>query len=389
MDKQLEKYFASMYLASIGDKIGFGDGKREKNYLDRPINADDIPNINAFCEGLSALLTFKFIAEGGILGLDIDKLTVSDDTVMHLDTIDGLIETYKDRDDLYNIITKNYLETFKDMARMKDVLLAGRQTIESIKNIQSGVNWRNFAYNINAGGSGGPMRAMGIGLAFYQTDSLLKLIESSIMITSITHPNCIAFMSSIMSALFTSYAFRGMTPETWIFEFMRLLEGDIIDNIVEKIKPSYIEFFKEDKKSFLFKLNTYIETSFHDYNYMINDSSPRCIYTWKRMMYYYENFATNKKILFPGSGADDCVIIAYDCLLLSKNNYEKLIYLSMINIGDSDTVGSIVSAWYGALYGFDKVPSNLINKTDNFYIAVKKMSEKLFEKYYDKKISNF
>ena len=59
------------------------------------------------------------------------------------------------------------------------------------------------------------------------------------------------------------------------------------------------------------------------------------------MQYYYENFATNKRVFNPGSGADDCVIIAYDCLLMSKNNYEKLIYTSMIHIGDSDTTGSI------------------------------------------------
>ena len=37
----------------------------------------------------------------------------------------------------------------------------------------------------------------------------------------------------------------------------------------------------------------------------------------------------------------------------------------MINIGDSDTIGTIAAGWYGALYGFDNVPQNLILKSND------------------------
>jgi ADP-ribosylarginine hydrolase len=386
MSDKIEKYQASIYLAGIGDKIGFGNGKREKNYLDEIITTDN-PNWKLIGEGVSSILIFRFISEGGITGIDLNTLEFSDDTVMHLDTIKGLNYNYKDRDDLYNEICKYYLESFKNMEYARDVLLAGRQTLESIKNISSGVNWRNFSYNKSAGGNGGLMRTMCIGLAFYQSNSLLKLIESAIMISSITHPNCISFIGSIISALFTSYALRDMSPETWIFELKTLLESDIIDNIIEKIKPSYIEFFIEDKKLFLYKLLTYIETSFEDYNYLISDNNPRSIYPWKRMLYYYENFSSNKKILFPGAGADDCIIIAYDCIMMAKDNYEKLIYVSMMNIGDTDTIGTLCSAWYGALYGFNKVPINLID--DEFNNIAKIYGSELYIKYYDKLIAEY
>jgi ADP-ribosylglycohydrolase len=389
MNNKFDKYFASIYLASIGDKIGFGNGKREKNYINEMITVENNPTYEALGEGLSTLMIFRFIAEGGIYGLDIENLLISDDTEMHLDTIQGLIEPYNDRDELYNNVTKYYVNTFKDIAHMRDILLAGRQTIDAIKNINDGANWKNFPYNKIAGGSGGPMRTMCIGLAFYQHNDLLKLIESTIMITSITHPNCIAFLGSITSALFTSYALRDMNIETWIFELIRLLETNMIDDIIERLKPNYIEFFKEDKKLFLFKLNTYIETSFDNYNYIISDTSHRMIYPWKRMMYYYENFASNKKVINPGSGADDSVIIAYDCLLMSRNNYEKLIYMSMINIGDSDTIGSIVSAWYGALYGFERSTDIVVNKLDKYYTLIEQLTIGLYEKYYEKKISSF
>jgi ADP-ribosylarginine hydrolase len=388
MSNKINNYVASIYLAILGDKIGFGNGEREKNYS-KVISVDNNPNYAIIGEGLSTLMIFKFIAEGGIIGLDLGNLLVSDDSLMHLGTIQGLAESYTNRDDLYNNITKLYIETFKDIPYMRDVLLAGRQTLDAIQNIKSGVSWRNFSYSKYAGGSGGPMRTMCIGLCFYQTNNLLKLIESSIMITSITHPNCTAFIGSIASALFTSYAIKDMNPETWIFELIRLLESDQIDNIIEKIKPNFIENFKEDKKDFLYKLMTYVETSFEEYNYIVTDINTRAIYPWIRMQYYYDNFSSNKKLFYPGAGADDVIIIAYDCLMMSKSNYEKLIYTSMIHIGDSDTIGTIASAWYGALYGFDNVPNNLIINNDTHYKLSENLATKIHEKYYEKIIKEF
>ena len=145
----------------------------------------------------------------------------------------------------------------------------------------------------------------------------------------------------------------------------------------------------EDKKIFLHKLNTYIETSFFDGTYIIGGRNARRIYPWVRYLYYFDNFSSNKKIVYPGSSADDCIIIAYDSLLISKNNYEHLIYNSMINIGDSDTIGTIASAWYGALYGFEGVPQSLLQRKDKYYKMVKRIAKELYFKYYDKVIKDF
>jgi ADP-ribosylarginine hydrolase len=389
MSDKFNNFFASIYLAMVGDKIGFGNGERERNYKTEPIMVENNNNYISFVEGMSSFMVFRFISEGGVSGLNLNTLSVSDDTEMHVATINGLTSDFKGRDALYNNIVDLYLDTFKDLNHARDKLLAGVQTINAIKNISSGVNWKNFAYSKSAGGSGGPMRTMCLGLAFYRTTDLLKLIESSIMICSITHPNCIAFIGSIASALFTSYAIRGLNIETWIFELIQLLESNVIDDLIEKLKPSYIEYFKEDKKEFLHKLLTYVETSFSEYNYIINTNSIRSIYPAKRMTYYFDNFSANKKVFNPGSGADDVIIIAYDCLLMSKSNFEKLIYLSMINIADSDTIGSIASAWYGALYGFDNVPNNLNLNLELHYEEMKKLSEDLYNKYYEKSVDFF
>jgi ADP-ribosylarginine hydrolase len=357
---KLDRYFASIYLAMIGDKIGFGNGTREKNYMEDYINKSS-KDWEQIAESLSSYIIFRFISDGGISGINLEELRYSDDTIMHLDTIKGFIENYSTKDELYNNICNNYIDSFKNINEMRDLHLAGRQTIEAIKSIKSGLNWKLFPYNKSAGGNGGVMRTMCIGLVYNKPSNILALIESSIMISSITHPNCISFIGSIISALFTSYAIQDIKPEIWIFEAIRLLESKTIDDIIEKIKPSYIEYMIEDKKIFLNKLLTYVEQSFDDnYNYLIIDSHLRSIFPWKRTLYYYDEFSSNKKYIYPGAGADDCIIIAYDSLLMSKKNYEKLIYTSMINIGDSDTIGSIASAWYGALYGFININSNLI-----------------------------
>jgi ADP-ribosylarginine hydrolase len=374
---KLDRYFASIYLAMIGDKIGFGNGFREKNYMEDTINKSS-KDWEQIAESLSSIMIFKFISEGGISGIKLDSLRFSDDTIMHLDTIKGFIEENSDRDKLYNTICNNYIDSFKNINEMRDLYLAGRQTIEAIKSIKSGLNWKLFPYNKSAGGNGGAMRTMCIGLVYNKPSNLLALIETSIMISSITHPNCISFIGSIISALFTSYAIQDIKPEIWIFEVIRLLESKTIDDIIEKIKPSYLEYMIEDKKVFLNKLLTYTEHSFDDnYNFLIIESHMRSIFPWKRTLYYFEEFSSNKKYIYPGAGADDCIIIAYDSLLMSKKNYEKLIYTSMINIGDSDTIGSIASAWYGALYGFDNISSNLLN--DDLYNTINKFANTLYK----------
>ena len=176
MTEKLNKYFASIYLACIGDKIGFGNGEREQNYMKSPIFSND-KHWEEIGHHLSYKLIFEFIANGGISAINVNELRYSDDTVMHLDTINGLLENYKDRDELYNNIAKHYINSFKDMTYAKDILLAGRQTIESIKNINSGMNWKTFVYSKSAGGNGGAMRKICLGLVYYKSSNILALIE--------------------------------------------------------------------------------------------------------------------------------------------------------------------------------------------------------------------
>merc|ERR1711904_396375 len=69
----------------------------------------------------------------------------------------------------------------------------------------------------------------------------------------------------------------------------------------------------------------------------------------------------------PGSKGYDCVLIAYDALLWvatqmridssAADRWAELCYRATLHRGDNDSTGSIASAWFGALHGFDGVPA--------------------------------
>lgn len=61
---------------------------------------------------------------------------------------------------------------------------------------------------------------------------------------------------------------------------------------------------------------------------------------------------------WPGALGVDSVIIAYDALLGSKDNWEELCLRAALHCGDSDSTGCIAASWFGALYGFKNVHEN-------------------------------
>ena len=78
-----------------------------------------------------------------------------------------------------------------------------------------------------------------------------------------------------------------------------------------------------------------------------------------------------------GSGVTG-VLMAYDALLDAGNNWEKLIYYSMLHVGDSDTVGAIAGGLYGAMYGLEGVPKNLLENIEKKKEIIE-MANKIFK----------
>jgi ADP-ribosylarginine hydrolase len=87
----------------------------------------------------------------------------------------------------------------------------------------------------------------------------------------------------------------------------------------------------------------------------------------------YREFSING---WPGALGVDSVIVAYDALLSTldycnreqeskANKWEEACLRGMLHGGDSDSTGTIVGAWYGALYGFEDVFEANMVKSEN------------------------
>jgi ADP-ribosylglycohydrolase len=381
MDKKIT---AAFLLGFMGDIIGFGNGITEFNNSNRFSHDNFGDKFEQAGADYSNELVFNFIYEGGFKTHPKPSYTVSDDSIMLEANAKALIEWFKqdtqksDIDLLINIIKKEYIELIKDrleLEKFERVYKGGLTTINYLKKLKIGNDYKDFAYDDKAGGSGGSMRSAIIGVVFNKKSNLLKLIEVAIESTCLTHPNAIAFLGSIMVALFASYAVAGIEPVRWCVDAMEVLESDIIDNYIKTKKETYETFYMRDKKIFINKWKDYIEDRFDEYDFTYKKSMVMK-YPSQRTL-FYNKFSARKKDIYPGAGGDDSVIIGYDCLVDSEGSWDKVVYYSMLHVGDSDTTGTICGFLYGLYYGLDTVYNsmitNMIDHKEESYDLSKKL----------------
>ena len=149
--KNNEKYIACLLLHALGDTIGYKNGEWEFNYGETEISSD-----------FSNILLYDFISLGGVNDINLDGWQVSDDTIMHKNTCEILLEEYKDVDDFCDRLSKLFI---KNSSILKNRHL-GNTIQKSLRSIIDGLKWNEIPYNQLGGGSGGSMRTSVIGLAF-------------------------------------------------------------------------------------------------------------------------------------------------------------------------------------------------------------------------------
>ena len=379
-----KKITAAFLLGFMGDIIGFGNGITEFNNSNRFSHDNFGDKFEQAGADYSNELVFNFIYEGGFKTHPKPSYTVSDDSIMLEANAKALIEWSKkdtqksDIDLLINIIKKEYIELIKDrleLEKFERVYKGGLTTINYLKKLKIGNDYKDFAYDDKAGGSGGSMRSAIIGVVFNKKSNLLKLIEVAIESTCLTHPNAIAFLGSIMVALFASYAVAGIDPVRWCVDAMEVLESDIIDNYIKTKRDTFETFYMRDKKIFINKWKDYIEDRFDEFDFTYKKSMVMK-YPSQRTL-FYNKFSARKKDIYPGAGGDDSVIIAYDCLVDSDGSWDKIVFNSMLHVGDSDTTGTICGFLYGLYYGLDGVYNsmltNMIDHKEESYNLSKKI----------------
>lgn len=373
---KLEQIEACLIFASLFDTIGFGNGAVEFNYN---YNVEDRHKIMTINNHISTIYFFT----GGYKNLD-DSLLASDDTILLMATTKALINN--DSDQRYinseQAYINEYLEIFnKYYIKDNDKRYFGLQTIESLtylsKFTKSNKKNESFIKNIEIskkmGGNGAAIRTATIGIKYF--NNIDKIIQEALIASRITHNYYIGYLGGIVSALFTSWAYQQISPFLWIEKLIELYENKVISKNINLDNDTEIDDYfynwikyKEIRFDILNKHRNPIQ-AFEVFN-ILAQFNPE---------YKTNNFSFNKI----GSSGLDSVIFAYDALIMSSVsyftfNFDSLIYFGCLHVGDSDSTGAILGAWYGAYNGFNDFDTSIINKME-FGKELLDISNKLYK----------
>jgi ADP-ribosylglycohydrolase len=359
-----------LFFHAIGDTLGFRNGKWEFNY-----------GIKKPTPEFTNELIYDFFHLGGVRGIDIKGWKVSDDTILNLSTFNAFIQPYKTLNDLGNNIRTEYI---KAIPRLEG-RYPGTKTWESLKMLERGVEWSKVPYDSNAIGAGAAMRTTCIGIIYPGKLLRKKLIITSIETSRITHNSATGFLGGLTSALFTAYGIEKIPIARWPIKLIKLLKSKKIDKYLQKSRPNEYTKYLNDSYTFIGKWEKYVSIRYRN-NIPIIDDIKIFINPVQRIKYLADNFSnTIGNDFFPGNCGDDATIIAFDSLLQSKGNWEKLILYSILHPGDSDTVGAIASSWYAAFYNPLYPLSNCEcgKFIDEFYIDDLEVLEEIMELFYN------
>lgn len=358
-----DRYIATMLLHAVGDTVGFKNGEWEfkKGGIEKTLEK-----------------LYEFIDLGGVNHINLSDWSVSDDTIMHLKTAESILKDHSNMGTLCTDLTKNYVVAYEFM-KTGAKRFPGSALMKYLEKLSKGMKCYETPYDDQAGGSGASIRTPCVGLVFY--NDINKLIEISIETSRITHNNAVGYLGGLASALFVSYAIRNISINKWPYKLMKLFDKGVIDAYIKKTGRDYAKY-ERDAHIFIEKWKRYIDNKFNDKKVAIRrKSSINLLY---RNKYYNESFAyleNGKRSEFIGSGGDDSVILAYDCLLDAGKNWEKIVIYSMLHMGDTDTTGCLAGAFYGSLYGFQDVPKNFYEHIE-FKDQIVSIGTKLYEKFY-------
>lgn len=327
------RYVACMVLGGTGDALGYKRGDWE------------------FCT--SGKQIHQELADlGGIENIEVayPEWIVSDDTVMHLATAEALVasssDANSDREQLYLQLADDYITSMEDM----DFRAPGGTCMESLSILRpTRPGGYQLGFNMRGGGCGAAMRSMCIGLRYPRPEQLDDLVAVSIEAGRMTHHHPTGYLGSLAGALFTSYAVQDKAPRAWGAGLMEVLERAmqyIVDagrHVEENVATWY--YFNDAWTNYLTSRG-------------ITDGSSDPVFPQDYGVDARDEFYTSLSYCgCAGNSGHDAPMVAYDAVLAAGSSWRELCDHAVFHAGDSDSTGSIATAWYGALYGFQGVPA--------------------------------
>lgn len=346
-----ERMRATMVLAAAGDAIGYNKGAWEFCLSTTKIHRD-----------LDQLTRGR-----GILALDCSHWMVSDDTVEHLATAEGLLRCSQVQFTL-DCLLRNIAAKTKKAADDFTGRAPGKSEQQGIKLLESdGSNWASKPFDSRAIGCGAAMRVPCLGLIFH--DDMQSLVAVSVEACRLTKTHPLGYLGGVCAAAFTAFALQSIPVLCWA---QRLLD-EVIPMAKEYVLQPGQRHLRENE-------NAFQEAAFErKWKWYIHErgldsgQSPQFpeVYDASERDLFYAECArmedVNPSGKNPGSKGYDSVLIAFDALLWVETQLDflqnptkcwgELCLRAMLHRGDNDSTGSIAGAWYGALHGFTSVPS--------------------------------
>lgn len=371
-NKIKDKYIACLVLEALGDTIGFHNGIWEFNYGH---------SMATLGMGMTHEILYDFIDRGGINEINLEGWYYSDDTLLTIAVVKSLLDKYKNITDLLDILKKNYIDAVvkmeNDFVTKKIDRSPGVTTLNSVSLLQKGKDYQSLPYDTRSGGSGAAMRTAGIGLAFYGEKNREQLIEIAVESSRLTHNSAYGYLGGLTTALFTAFAIEGIHIYEWPYMLIDILNSK--SDMILKGRKNEDEL--DDYRDFVKYWKKFLNERFKDRKPIKEKAQKNLIW---RVQYHHKSFVFDSKYLMKwaviGESGYGAVIMAYDSLVFAENNWEKLVIYSMLHLGDSDTVGAIASAWFGAMYGFADVPEKNLKYLEDKDMIIKLASE-LYDKY--------
>lgn len=369
-----EKVEGCLYLASLLETLGYYNAMWEFNFGNK---------IDTLKEGL--IMNYFFLNHynmlGGLNNIDFSKLFSSDDTILIIATMEALLNNDKNR---YINSYLKYLPKLKEDKRQ-----SGYATLSSLEKIRVTKNIKDIKYSSNMGGNGCAIRTAPIGLKYYKDYE--KVCEEALLASIVTHNFATGFLGGIVTALFTAYAINNINPFEWSLKLEDLHKKNFFNNLIKKhITVDSIKDLTKDINDFFLYWEKYNEERLTK---MKIRKLPRFLNPASKiedLTTYFPTPYLSRLKGFDKMGASglECVILAYDNLLLSavpdenlmvdivnpKFNWETLLFNNIFFYGDNDSISAVSAGWYGAYLGIDKFPIEKIKQLE-FYNDIKKLIE--------------
>lgn len=370
-----DKYNACILLHALGDTIGFKNGDWEFNNT----KSNNLKTLDGnMSKEYTLEIVYEFIMLGGCANINLKGWYVSDDTILHICTIKTLLKEHKNVKDLCKILRKYFIKAINESKKSKINRYYGETTIENIKKLEiSESNINKLKYNRRYGGSGASMKSLCIGLVYHGKKNRQQLIEKTFEITRMTHNSTNAYIGSLATAMFVSFAIEKIDIKKWSIEFLKVIESDIIDNYLKKTR-NYDDYIM-DKAFCINAWKEFNSKKFDKDGNIISDKIDRNLIERTSFFGPY----VEGKFYWPGGDSFGSILYAYNALLDCDSIFDTLIFYSMLHWGDSDTVGCIAAGLYGAYYGFKNIHDNLL-KDIEFKDELIELSDKLYNKFYKK-----